>query len=137
MDFELETDKVFSSGDKEKYINECCVGCDEILEALAPTFAKRFGVEQETFAIYQEDWGWALEFEKDGVAYHTGIANQSNASGLILFRVVGEAQRKEKGWIFTKRVKADTESAELATVVVAAAEAAGFDIRETEFPAED
>lgn len=137
MDFELTAGRVFSADDDEKYINECCIGCDEIIDALAPTFADHFGVPRDSFAIYQEDWGWAMELEKDGVAYHTGIANQSAEDGRTVFRVVGEAQRKEKGWIFTKRVRADAESGELAKVVIAAAKNAGFEIRETEFPAED
>lgn len=137
MDFELLSERIYAGDGDEKYINDCCVGGDEILNSLALHLAGHFGVPPEKLAIYQEDWGWALEFEKDGVSYHTGVANQSNEDGQTLFRVVGEAQRKEKGWIFSKTVAAEAESAELAKSVVAAAETAGFQIRESEFQAED
>lgn len=137
MDFELIAARILTPANDEKYINDCCIGCDEIIDALAPTFADHFGIPREKIVVYQEDWGWAMELEKDGIAYHTGIANQSAEEGRTVFRVVGEAQRKEKGWIFTKHVRAEPESEELANVVSAAAKNAGFEIRESEFPPED
>jgi hypothetical protein len=48
---------------KRDYINECCWGGDVIRDHFLPPVSSRY----EKIQTDQEDWGWFLWFERDGV----------------------------------------------------------------------
>jgi hypothetical protein len=50
--------------DRDKYINECCVGGDKVVERLLPAVRKQYGGDLEGT---QEDWGWFIWFQAGGV----------------------------------------------------------------------
>jgi hypothetical protein len=73
MDFEIIVSQTFIDSPEKKYINDCCVGCDEILYKLRDEIASAMNVGAANLEIYQEDWGWALEFSKNEFSYFVGV----------------------------------------------------------------
>ena len=103
MDFEWIVPRMFKDVREKKYINPCCVGCDEILNELKPHIAAQMKTDENSITIYQEDWGWALEFSKDEVDYLLAVNNSSEAEIVEThFSAYTEATRKEKGFVFDK-----------------------------------
>ena len=63
MPYELSFTKLMELGDRDQYINECCIGGDVVSGALLTSIRSRYS------AIHsgQEDWGWYIWFRKGDV----------------------------------------------------------------------
>lgn len=62
MPYELAFIKGFSIEGRDKYINECCVGGDVVMNQLLPELRIRYrDIESD-----QEDWGWFAWFKDAG-----------------------------------------------------------------------
>ena len=110
MDFELTIPKVFENSSSREYINDCCIGGDEILNQIKDDIASEMNIDKNLIEIYQEDWGWALEFLKDKVTYLLAVSNTNESkAGKSFFTAYTEANRKEKKIFFNKTVDADVE----------------------------
>ena len=127
MDFEWLVPRMFKNIRERKYINLCCVGCDVILNELKPEIAEQMNLDENPITIYQEDWGWALEFSKNGIDYLLAVSNSSEAeSDETLFSAYTEATRKEKGLFLDKRVDTQDELESFSRIVSKSAEKIGF-----------
>jgi hypothetical protein len=127
MDFEWTVPRMFKDLREKNYINPCCVGCDEILNQLKPEIAARMNVDENSITIYQEDWGWALEFSKGEVDYLLAVSNSTEAEiEETLFSAYTDATRREKGFFFDKNVEAIGENENFSSIVAASVEKNGF-----------
>jgi hypothetical protein len=127
MDFEWIVPRIFKDVREKKYINPCCIGGDEILNELKPEVAARMKTDENSITIYQEDWGWALEFSKDKVDYLLAVSNASEAeSDETIFSAYAEATRKEKGFFFDKKIEAKDELENFSRIISNSAEKNGF-----------
>ena len=132
MDFEWTVTKIFADIPERGYINPCCIGGDEVLNLLKPEISLQMKVDESQIEIYQEDWGWALEFSKDDVFYSLGLNNVSEADDKSEFTVVIEANRTVKKFLFTKSVEATDELNEFARVVSNIARKNNFEVTENQ-----
>lgn len=128
MELEWIVPKIFSDIPERQYINECCIGCDDALNQLKSEIAKQMKIDENQLAVYQEDWGWALEFSKDEVFYFLGISNSEEIENKTLFTVQIEANRIIKKFLFTKKVEAANELTEFAEIVSHTAKINGFEV---------
>jgi hypothetical protein len=58
MPYELTFTKRVPIADRARYINECCVGGDVIVDRLLPAVKRRYADVRTD----QEDWGWFIWF---------------------------------------------------------------------------
>jgi len=101
MDFELKILKVFENYPSKEYINDCCIGGDEILNQLKFEIALEMNIDENLVVIYQEDWGWALELSKDKITYLLAVTNSTELEiNESLFTAYSQATRKEKKLFF-------------------------------------
>ena len=129
MHFELTILKVFDNSSSKEYINDCCIGGDEILDQLKDDIASEMNIDKNSIEIYQEDWGWALEFLKDKVTYLLAVSNANESEAdKSFFTAYTEATRKEKKIFFNKTVDADVESIEFSEIVSRLMKKNGFEI---------
>lgn len=128
MEFEWTVPKIFADIPDVKYINDCCIGCDDVLNQIKSEIASQMKIDENQLAVYQEDWGWALEFAKDEVFYFLGLNNVSQTENRTDFTVNIEANRKIKKFLFTKKVEAANELTEFAEIVSNAAKRNGFQV---------
>jgi hypothetical protein len=128
MNFELTVSKVFDASSRE-YINDCCVGGDEILSEIKDDIALEINIDKNSLEIYQEDWGWALEFLKDKVTYLLAVSNTSESkAGKSFFTAYTEANRKEKKLFFSKTIEAENELSDFSELVLRLAKKNGFEV---------
>ena len=109
MDFEWTVPKTFANIPEREYINDCCIGGDEVLNQIKPEIASAMKIDAEKITIYQEDWGWALEFSKDDIFYFLGLNNVGESENKTDFTVLFEATKKVKKFLFTKSIEASSE----------------------------
>lgn len=129
MDFELTIPKIFNNPSSREYINDCCIGGDEILNQLQNDIASEMNIDKNSIEIYQEDWGWALEFMKDKVTYLLAVSNASESeSDESFFTAYTEATRKEKKIFFNKMVDADVELIKFSEIVSRLMKKNGFKV---------
>lgn len=126
MDFEWKIPKIFSDIPEKSYINPCCAGCDEILELLKPEIALRMKIDESRIDIYQEDWGWAMEFSKDGVFYFLAVSNSETNQEQTLFAFNFEVNRIEKRFFFSKKIEAADKQREFGAILEEIAKICGF-----------
>lgn len=130
MDFELSTAKDFADLSERNYINDCCVGGDEILDQFKPDISSEMSVEKDSIEINQEDWGWTLGFVKDEVNYLLGISNYNlSETDKTIFSVSVDATMKVKGFFASKNVEAETKTYSFYNIVVNIAEKKGFEVK--------
>lgn len=128
MNFEWTVTKVFADIPEREYINPCCIGGDEILNQIKPDISTSMNIAESQIAIYQEDWGWALEFSKDDVYYFLGVNSNYNGGGKTDFTVDVEANRKVKNFFFSKKVEAAKELHLFAEILSNIAKKRGFEM---------
>lgn len=118
MDFELKVPKIFKDDAEKQYINDCCIGCDEILEQIKPGIASEMNIDENSIEIYQEDWGWALEFAKGKEDYLLALNNtEILEDNKTVFMAYTQVTRKEKGFLLNKVVDADDENDKFSAIV--------------------
>ncbi|MCL2524765.1 MAG: hypothetical protein FWF20_04550 [Betaproteobacteria bacterium] len=64
--------------DSERYINDCCIGGDIVLDWLLPTLRERYGGDLQSS---QEDWGWFVWFEQSGVKLAVDVHTDDSKRG--------------------------------------------------------
>ena len=112
---------------EKKYINPCCVGGDEILNQLKLEIAAQMKTDENSITVYQEDWGWAMEFSNEGVNYLLAVNNSSETeSDETHFSAYTQATRREKGLFIDKWIDAEDELANFSQIVSKLAENNGF-----------
>lgn len=128
MEFEWTLSKPYEDLPEKEYINPCCIGCDEILAEIKNDIADEMQINENQIVIYQEDWGWALEFMKENVDYFLGLSNYNISEiGKTSFGAYIQATRKEKGLIFNKTVDAENELDDFSEIVSKIAKRKGFE----------
>jgi hypothetical protein len=66
---------------RERYINDCCVGGDQVVDQLLPLVRARYSDIQTN----QEDWGWFIWFRKGNVRLAIDVFTEDSECGT--FRV--------------------------------------------------
>ena len=128
MDYEWKIPQFFDDLPEKKYINDCCVGGDEILNQLKLDVASAMSVDENQIEIYQEDWGWALEFAEDDVIYLLAASNSNESeNNNSIFSAYTQAERLQKGLIFNKKTDAIEELEIFSEIVSNAARKNGFE----------
>lgn len=128
MNFDWTVSEVFTDIPEREYINDCCIGGDEILNRLKSEIASQMGVDLGKVTIYQEDWGWALEFSKDEVFYLLGLNNNYEGGDKTEFTINIEANKRVKKFLFTKSVEATEEVSTFSKVLNDIAKNSGFQV---------
>ncbi len=127
MDFEWTVPNKFQDVAARNYINDCCIGGDEILKLFKSDLASEMKIDAEKIDIYQEDWGWALEFTKNEVSYFLAVSNcGEEENDKTIFNAYTEATKKEKVYFFSKTVDAKVELDDFSKLVAISAEKNGF-----------
>lgn len=132
MDFQWTIRKIFADIPEREYINDCCFGGDEVLNQIKPEIASGMKIDESKITIYQEDWGWALEFSKDDIYYFLGLNNVGETEGKTDFTVLFEATKKVKKFLFTKSVDATGELNEFIEIITNIAKKNGFEVNKTD-----
>jgi hypothetical protein len=94
LPYEIMITKRVEITDREKYINECCVGGDLIVERLLPAVKERYpgaGLQTE-----QEDWGWFIWFQ--GRECKLAIDVFTDVPDAGQFRI--HLTSRKRGWLF-------------------------------------
>lgn len=133
MDFELIVPKVFEDIPERQYINPCCIGGDVVLIQFKPEIASKMQIDEDLIDVYQEDWGWALEFEKEKVFYLLALNNNSeDKSNKSIFSAYTQATCKEKGLFIDKTVDALDENETFFALISDLAKKNGFEFYQNE-----
>lgn len=129
MTFEWIVHRSFEDSPEKEYINSCCIGCDEILSALKPEIAARMALDEKSIEIYQEDWGWALEFAKENIIYLLALSNANEPQeDNTLFIADVDAFKLIKKLFFKKRLNDPNEEERFSKIVSTIAKERGFTI---------
>src|SRR5438270_736536 len=87
MPYEVSFKKRLTVGDRageEEYFNDCCWGGDVIGKHLEPLVARNY----QRVKVEQEDWGWYLWFEKNGVGLEINIMCDDEGTGQFRIHLV-------------------------------------------------
>jgi len=128
MDFEWWVPKIFNDDSEKDYINHCCIGGDEVLEQLKPEIASAMEIAADEVKVFQEDWGWAMEFLKDEVFYLLAVNNSEfSENGKTLFNWYTQATKKAKDLFLDKTIDAAAEYKKFSEIVLHSAQKNGFE----------
>lgn len=101
-----------------EYVNQCGEFGDLVLEKIKFGISQKMNVELSEIEIGQEDWGWYLEFQKNGIYYELDISYQGkDAEGAPNFGATVEAAQLEKGFFFDRKIKAHAECEQFAEAI--------------------
>ena len=89
MPYEISFTKPVTIGDRDQYINECCVGGDIVVDYLLPAVRARYSDMQTN----QEDWGWFIWFRKDGVRLAIDVHTDDAAAGAFRIRLTSRVKK--------------------------------------------
>ena len=105
MPYSVSFTKQIVSGGSEPYINDCCTGGDLVLEQLLPSLRERYGAD---LAPVQEDWGWFVWFDRDGLQLAVDVFTHDHVSGDFEIHLTSRRPR----WLRSAQV-ADTPELDL------------------------
>lgn len=111
MPYELSFTKSLGTLDRERYINDCCVGGDLVAEALLPSLCSRYGKLDRV----EEDWGWFIWFEYAGSKLAVDIFCDDPDAGEFRIHLTSRVRG-----LFGSKVRDTPELEELARLVVEA-----------------
>jgi hypothetical protein len=86
--------------DRERYINDCCVGGDVVVDRLLPSVSARY----EDIQTEQEDWGWFIWFRAGAVRLAIDVFTDDPDAGAFRIHLISRTRR----WGLFERV-ADTQ----------------------------
>ncbi len=90
MPYELTFRKALDVADTSVYLNACCIGGDQVCDALLPALERRY----DEPVANQEEWGWGIRMEKAGVDLAIDVFCEDTFVGeyklLLTARVIGE-----------------------------------------------
>lgn len=89
MPYEIAFTKRVPITDRERYINECCVGGDIVVGALLPAVRERY----EDIQTNQEDWGWFIWFKKGRVKLAIDVHTDAGDAGEFRIRLTSRTKR--------------------------------------------
>jgi hypothetical protein len=93
MPYELAFNAELPALDRERYMNECCVGGDVVVERLLPAVKQRYtGIQTN-----QEDWGWFIWFRDGKVKLAIDVFTDDPDNGA--FRIHLTARKHNLLWI--------------------------------------
>ena len=89
MPYELSFVKRVPVMDRERYINECCVGGDAVVDQLLPSIQARY----TDVRTNQEDWGWFIWFREDGVRLAIDVFTDDPDAGAFRIHLTSRRRR--------------------------------------------
>jgi hypothetical protein len=89
MPFEIAFRRPVAITDREQYINECCVGGDQVVDALLPSVREGY----EAIQTNQEDWGWFIWFKKGAVKLAIDVHTDDGDAGEFRIRLTSQTKR--------------------------------------------
>lgn len=89
MPYEIAFTRAVPIQDRDRYINECCVGGDAVVDALMPAVASRYQDIQSN----QEDWGWFIWFRKASVKLAIDVHTDDGDAGEFRIRLTSQTRR--------------------------------------------
>jgi hypothetical protein len=89
MPYEIAFSRIVTIPDRERYINDCCVGGDAVVDALMPAVQARYTDIQSE----QEDWGWFIWFRAGTVRLAIDVFTDNPDAGEFRIRLTS---RKKK-----------------------------------------
>ena len=89
MPYEVSFIKQVPVVDREQYFNECCVGGDQVVDALLPSVRARY----EDIQSNQEDWGWFIWFKKGAVKLAIDVHTDDGDAGEFRIRLTSQTKR--------------------------------------------
>jgi len=105
MPYSVSFTKRIGPGGSEPYINDCCIAGDVVLEQLLPSLRERYGAD---LAPVQEDWGWFIWFDHDGLQLAVDVFTHDHVNGEFEIHLTSRRPR----WLRSAQV-ADTPELEL------------------------
>jgi hypothetical protein len=78
MPYIVSFTKPVSITDRERYINDCCIGGDIVLDRMLPALRERYGADLQ---MNQEDWGWFAWFQQSGVKLAIDVHTKDHERG--------------------------------------------------------
>jgi hypothetical protein len=89
MPYALQFVRQVPISDPDRYINDCCIGGDLVLERLLPALRNRYG----DLRAIQEDWGWFVWFEHAGIKLAVDVFTDDAKSGEFRIHLTSSAAR--------------------------------------------
>ena len=89
MPYEVAFTKRVPITDRERYINECCVGGDAVVDSLLPAVRERYTDIQTN----QEDWGWFIWFRKGAIKLAIDVTTDDGDAGEFRIRLSSHTKR--------------------------------------------
>ena len=87
--YEIAFTKTVTIGNRDEYFNECCVGGDQVVDALLPSVRARY----EDIQSNQEDWGWFIWFKKGSVKLAIDVHTDDGDAGEFRIRLTSQTKR--------------------------------------------
>ena len=89
MPYEIAFTRPVPITDRDRYINECCVGGDAVVDALLPAVRARY----EDIQTNQEDWGWFIWFKQGAVKLAIDVHTDDGDAGEFRIRLTSRTKR--------------------------------------------
>jgi len=89
MPYEVSFTRRVAVGDREQYINDCCVGGDVVVNRLLPSVRARYTDVQTN----QEDWGWFIWFRKGSVRLAIDVFTDDPDGGVFRVHLTSRTKR--------------------------------------------
>jgi len=102
-------------GNRDDYLNDCCIGGDIVLDQLLPTLRERYGDVQSD----EEDWGWFAWFTDGDIRLAVDVFTDDPQAGAFRMHLTSGRRRLLVGAKIVDTPELDT----LRDIVVEALEA--------------
>lgn len=89
MPYEVSFTKRVAAGDREQYINDCCIGGDVVVDRLLPSVRARYADVQTN----QEDWGWFIWFRKGNIRLAIDVFTDDPEEGVFRVHLTSRTRR--------------------------------------------
>jgi hypothetical protein len=89
MPYEVSFTKQVTLTDRERYINECCVGGDAVVNQLLPLVRERYADVDTN----QEDWGWFIWFRQGPVRLAIDVFTDDPDEGHFRIHLTSRTKR--------------------------------------------
>ena len=110
MPYEISFSRRVPIADREKYINECCIGGDAVVDRLLPVVRSRYTHIQTN----QEDWGWFIWFQKGKVRLAIDIVTDDPEEGAFRIHLTSRTRR----WLVLDQIRDSPELEEVRALVM-------------------
>jgi hypothetical protein len=89
MPYEVSFTRRVPVVDREKYINDCCIGGDVVVEHLLPSIRARY----TDVRTNQEDWGWFIWFRNGNVRLAIDVFTDDPETGAFRVHLTSRTRR--------------------------------------------